>query len=517
MSRRSAGPGAAAALVGVVLALCSPWRPGGSSDGVAVFRTAASLAFEGTFVLPKAPPGARLDPFYFPPSPDGSGVVSVYAPLGAIVGAASLRLSAVAPSPGTRGALADGLSSLAPIAATALAVLPLARLLRHGGARRRTAPWLAAGLVLGTFLGPLGVSDFQEPWLVLFVALALERALAARLLRGRPRIRAAVVAGAAWSLALLAKPTAVALLPALALPSLRRRSGESPSAGLLALVAGSAPGLALAAVLNTVRFGSPFALGYESQLAHPLALAVSPAFTALRLTLLPNRGLLWYAPVLLLVPLVAPRLARGGRRVVLASAALGAGVFFAANAAWFAWDGGIGWGPRLLAPAVACAAPVLAVRGRDLRLAAALLALGAFVNLPAYLLEPGRLYRVAAARRGAAPLGPVVPIHRHDGGRGALAPLQRPHYVPGAAPVFVGSGILTTLLVEGDGPDAGAPPSGRTHDAALVRRLRGEPPADGAETGRLLLAEAGITAGSDPVRARRMAARALDFGARPSP
>lgn len=517
MSRRRPGPVASAVLVGVVLALCSPWRPGGSSDGIAVFRTAASLAFEGTFVLPKAPPGARLDPFYFPPSRDGSGVVALYPPLGPVVGAAGLRLAGLAPSPAMRGALADALSSLAPIVATALAVLPLARLLRLGGARRKAAPWLAAGLVLGTFLGPLGVSDFQEPWLVLFVALALERSLSARLLRGGRRLGAFAAAGLACSIALLAKPTAAALLPVLALPALRPRSGESRPGGILALLAGAAPGLGLALALNAARFGSPLESGYGAALLHPLARAVSPAFTALRLTLLPNRGLLWYAPVLLLVPLVAPRLARGGRRVVLASSVLGFGAFFAANAAWFAWEGGFGWGPRLLAPAVACAAPLLAARGRDVRLAAALLAVGAFANLPAYLLEPGRLYRVAVARPEAAPVGPVVPIHRRDGGRGALEPLQRPHYVPGAAPVFVGSEILATLLAEGDGPDAGAPASGRTRDAALVRRLRGERPAEGAETGRLLLTEAAVTAGSDPARARRMAARAAEFGAPPAP
>lgn len=517
MSRTSGQAWLAAAVVGAALALVSPWRPGGSSDGIAVFRTAASLAFEGTFVLPKAPPGARLDPFYFPPSPDGAGVVSIYAPFGPLLGCVVLRIASLAPTPPLRGGLADLLASAAPIGASSLAVLALCRLLRGGGARRRAAPWLAAGLVLGTFLGPLGVSDFQEPWLVLFVAAAFERTLTARLLRGDRRLGALAGAGGALSAALLVKPTSAALLPLLAAVAALPRSGEGRVRGVLSLLLGAAPGAAASLALNVVRFGSVLESGYGAPLLHPLARPVSPLFTVLRLTLLPNRGLLWYAPLLLLVPLVAPRLARGRRRVVLLASAAGFGVFFAANVAWFAWEGGFGWGPRLLAPAVACAAPLVAARDRQLRIAAVLVALGALVNLPAYLLEPGRLYRVAASLPQGAPIGPVVPIHRRDGGRGALEPLQAPHYVPGAAPALVGPSLLVALLVEGDGPDAGAPPSGRTRDAAIVRLLRREPSPEGSETGRLLLTEARVTERIDPARARRMARRAEAFGAATAP
>ncbi len=501
-----------ALLVAAVLAAASPWRPGGSSDGTAVFRTAASLAFERTFVLPKAPPGATIDPFYFPPAPDGSGVVAVYAPFGALLGAVLLLSASLAPSPAMAGALADGLASLAPIAATSLAVLPLTRLLRLGGARKGAAPWLAAALVLGTFLGPLGVSDFQEPWLVLSVALALASALGSRALRGARRERSLALAGLFLSAAFLAKPTAAGLLPVLALPALLPRVGEGRARGVLALGLAAVPGVALALALNAARFGSPLASGYETQLLHPLARAVSPAWTALRLTLLPNRGLLWHAPLLLVLPFVVPRLLRGHRRVVVASAVLGFGVFFAANATWFAWEGGFGWGPRLLAPALACAAPLLAARGTAARLAAALALLGAAVNLPAYLLEPGRIYRAAAAAEDVEPLGPVVPIHRQDAGRGRLEPFQRAHYVPALAPAFLGPKLLVVLLREGDGPAAGGSGALRTRDAALVRRLLGQPGAEGSETGRLLFLEAWVTAGSDPARAERMARRAEALG-----
>jgi len=503
----------AAASVAFLLVLASPWRPAGSSDGAAVFRTAASLAFEGTFVLPKAPPGASIDPFYFPPSPDGSGVVSIYAPFGPLLGAALLLTASMAPTPALAGALADGLASAAPIFATALAVFPFARLLRQGGARKASAPWLAAALVLATFLGPLGVSDLQEPWLVLFVALALDGALISRLLRGGRRDSALALAGLALSAAFLTKPTAAGIVPALALAAFFPRAGENGSRGLLALSLAAVPGVAIALALNAARFGGVLEAGYAAPLAHPLARAVSPVWTILRLTLLPNRGLLWYAPLLLLVPLVMPGLLRGRRRVVAVSAALGFGAFFAANVAWFAWEGGLGWGPRLLAPAVACAAPLLAARGAALRIAAVLALLGAAVNLPAYLLEPGRFYRVVATKPDAEALGPVVPIHRAAGGEGRLFPEQKMHYVPKLAPVFIGPEVLARLLKDGDGPSAGASGASRTRDAAVLQLVLGQPRGEGSETGRLLQSEARATVGSDPERAARMARRAAEFGA----
>lgn len=483
---------------------------------MAVFRTAASLAFEGTFVLPAAPPGASYDPFYFPASPDGRGVVAIYAPFGALLGAAVLLAATSVPDPSTAGLLADRLASFGPIAASALAVPSLALLLRLGGARRRPAAALAGGLVLGTFLGPLGLTDFQEPWLVLFVALALERALASRLLRGARRERALAAAGVAASAALLAKPTAVALLAALLLPVLRPRRGEPAFRGALALALSAVPGVALVLALNEVRFGSPLSFGYATSLAHPLARRVPALWTTLRLTVLPNRGLLWYAPVLLLAPIHASSLLRGRRAVVAMTAVLGFGTFFVANVAWFAWEGGFGWGPRLLAPAIACAAPLLGVRGRALRLAAALVVAGGLSLAPAYLLDPDRLYRFASGADAAEPFGPTVPIHRSRPAGAGLDPMQRPHYVPALAPVIVGPRLLASLALHGDGPGAGGTDAARTHDAAALRRLLGQPGDPAPDSGRLLLAEALATAPVDPLRARRMAARAAELGAGPS-
>ncbi len=80
-----------------------------------------------------------------------------------------------------------------------------------------------------------------------------------------------------------------------------------------------------------------------------------PVFMGLlRLTVLPNKGLLWYAPVTLLaVPgfLAAspPRRAARARARPRRSLAL-----LFASSAWWAWDGQAGWGPRLVPPALPC-------------------------------------------------------------------------------------------------------------------------------------------------------------------
>lgn len=502
----------AAAGVAAALALASPWRVPLSSDGSLVLRTALAIAFEGTFRLPPPPPGARVDPFYFLPAPGGD-LVAVYAPLGSLARAALVRASAVVPAGAVRGAASDVLLSLLPILLTAATLFPLARLARYGGAGRKTAPVLAAALLLTTFLGPLGVSDFQEPSLVFLAVFSLERALAARRLLPGRRAPLLAASGAFLGAALLAKPTALVLAPALLLALARPRRTAQLARDAGALAAGVLPGLALALALNAIRFGSPLETGYGGQLAHPLARSAGLVWSALRLIALPNRGLLFFAPLLLLaLPSLARRLARGPRRVDRTAALLAAGGFFAASVAWFSWDGGMGWGPRLLAPCVALLAPALAVDTRGRRRALAVLAaLGLLVNGPGYLLDPGRVYEaVAAAAPAGEPVGPIVPIHALSGAPGGLHPLQRVHYVPSSATWLVAPRLLFTLLREGDGPHAGG--SGARKDARLFRAALGlPPPPAGSDTGRALYEETWAAAEVRPARALRMAEAAVSW------
>lgn len=494
------------------LALLSPWHFPVSSDGILAFRTAAALAFEGTFALPAAAPGMRARTYITLPAP-GGGLVTVHAPMSALLRAAVLRCAPLIPPGAPRGLFCDLVIDLIGLVAAGAAVGPVTRLVRFGGGSRRSAPWIAAALLGTTFLGPLFLSDFQEPYVVLLAAFALERALWARRLPESRRAAPLLASGLAFSLSLLAKPTSFLLVPALAVavafPRGRRRLGRD----LGFLLAGATPFAAVFFRLNAVRFGSALELGYSHAAAMFGHQRVGLAWTALRLTLLPNRGVVWFAPLVLLAPLGVARALKGSRRVEAVAALLASGAFFGANALWWAWEGGMGWGPRLLAPAVACLAPLLAVKGRSERaLAAGLAAAGLLLNLSGTLVDTGRVYRLAlAAPSSPPPLGPVPAVHlRPDG---ALEPFQRPHYVPSWSTWLRAPAVLARLVTRGDGADAGGRATEIPADAALVRLLfsrRSLPPS--SDTGRLLLEAAELTEGSDASAAVRLALAAVDTG-----
>ncbi len=507
-----------ALVVAAILAAVSPWRVPLSSDGLLLLRTAFSLALTGSFRLPPAGPGASLDPYTFLPAPGPvPGVVSVYAPFGSLLRSALLVPLGLLPAGAARGVAADVLLSLVPILTMAAAVFPLTRLARIGGAGKRSAPLLAGALILTTFLAPLGVSDFQEPVLVFLGAAALERALCARRLRGG-RDRALAASSALLSVAMLSKPTVVVMLPALLVGGFARRRPGTRS-GLGAFLLGALPGLAAFLLLNAVRFGSPLTLGYLRLLDNPKARSADPLWTLARLTVLPNRGLLWFAPLLLLAfwP-AALRGWRGLRRTDRVAALLASSALFGTNLVWWAWEGGFGWGPRLLAPAAAVSITFLAGRGRAWRRGALFLAAaGAALNGPGLLVDTGRIYAAVAARPpGAPPLGPVSPIHRSAESADGLHPLQRVHYVPENASWIEAPRLLARLLRAGEGPGTGARPGAERHDALLIRVLGAGPALPPySSTGRTLMEEAAVTADVEPPRALREALLAIDFGGPP--
>ncbi|HEX5855709.1 MAG TPA: hypothetical protein VFZ57_08815 [Thermoanaerobaculia bacterium] len=502
------------------LCATAAWTVPVSADGLVILRTSFSLLLTGSFRLAPPPPGAWLDPYLFRTPPGGApGVDFGYQPLGALVRAALLAPVGLLPPGLLRGRVADGVLQLLPLLLTALTVVPLARLARLAGCARRTAPALASALVLATFLGPLGRSDFQEPFVVFLGVFSLERILVSRRLAGSRRLKALSLGGGLAALALLAKPTAFVLWPALLLAAARPLRRPARARDFAALAAGAAPGLAAFFILNAVRFGSPLDFGYRFGRFLPGAERVSVVWTALRLTILPNRGVLWFAPLLLLALFVPMRRRLAEPlRTDCGAALVAAGGFFAANLWWWAWEGGFGWGPRLLAPAVALFMPWLAGHGRTWRRAAFLLALaGLALNLPAYFLDDGRIYAVSRTRPSPGiPLGPVVPRHGEAGAPGRVHPYQRVHYVPSEASWLEGPGILFTLCAFGDGSEAGGAAGDERKDSALLRLLLGRPALHAVSgVGRLLLDDAEVAAEVDPRRALRYARAAIDFGGPP--
>ncbi|MGZ6989307.1 MAG: hypothetical protein ACXVH0_10130, partial [Thermoanaerobaculia bacterium] len=232
---------------GVAAFLCASaaWTVPVSADGLAVLRTSLSLLFTGSFRLPPPPPGAWIDPYTFRTPPGGvPGLDFPYPPLGSLVRAALLAPVGLVPAGLLRGRVADAVLQLLPILLTALAVVPLTRLARLAGCSRRAAPALASALLLGTFLGPLGRLDFQEPFVVLLSVSSLERILVARRREGAHRLKALAAGGGLAGLALLAKPTAFVLVPALLIAVSRPLRRPARVRDFAAFAAGMLPGLA---------------------------------------------------------------------------------------------------------------------------------------------------------------------------------------------------------------------------------------------------------------------------------
>jgi hypothetical protein len=502
--------------VAAVLSASGAWTVPVSADGLMILRTALSLRLTGSFRLPPPSGGTWLDPYLFRTSAGAiPGVDFGYQPLGSLLRAALLAPVGLVPPGALRGRIADVVLQLLPVVLTALAIVPLAGLARMAGCGRREAPALAGALILGTFLGPLGRTDFQEPILVFLAVWALERVLAGRRLIGLHRREALALSGLLAGVALLAKPTAFVLVPALLFGAARplRRSARAADFG--ALLAGFAPGLAAFFALNALRFGSPFDFGYRFGNYPPGAERLPLGWTFLRLTLLPNRGLLFFAPLLLLVfflplrdRLVEPL--RGDS----AAALIAAGGFFASNLWWWSWEGGFGWGPRLLAPAVALSIPWLAGSGRAWKAAAWTLALaGLVITFPAYLLDDGRIYARAAARGPGVPFGPVMPRHRDPSDPARVHPYQRVHYVPAEASWIEGPRVLVALFEKGA---RNGTPDVEKKDSVALRLFRGEPALhEYSGVGRLLFDDAEVASDVEPRRALQFARAAMDFGGPP--
>ncbi len=171
-------------------------------------RTGISLAFERSFALPRPQERDAGDWFYLVQPAGGGLPTAIYAPLGAFLRAGSILASGLLPPGMLRGRVTDISICLWSALFTAALVWPLSRLFRYGGGGRTAAAPVAAALVLGTALGPLGTSDFQEPFLAFLLAASLERVLRARRLGESLRPRHLLLGGGLAGAALLAKPTA---------------------------------------------------------------------------------------------------------------------------------------------------------------------------------------------------------------------------------------------------------------------------------------------------------------------
>jgi hypothetical protein len=341
------------------------------------------------------------------------------------------------------------------LAATAWGV---ARALAAAGT---TAGWqvlVGAGTVLSTPLFGYGASDFGEPLAAALVAIGVGLVAAIRLEGTTPRRQTAAgfALGALPLLKSLYWVLALPLLVAAALPpksaeGARRKKAPAERAQTRLLAAAAIPAF-LWALLELVRFGRLLG-GYGGEtFTYPLLTGL------LRLTLLPNKGLLVYAPLVALAFAGLPAFFRRDRPLG-GGVAFGAAALLTASAAWWAWDGQAGWGPRLVLPAIplliATLGPLLTSSGVARRATVLLLVAGFLVNLPGALQPFPPVYALATTV-------PLLPISES---RAAGTPYEitrdvdgtlratGPHHLsltPSWAPPLVHARLLAERLRGGD-------------------------------------------------------------------
>ncbi len=313
----------------------------------------------------------------------------------------------------------------------------------------------APAFVVGTFLWPYAADSFIEP----FAAAALAAGAAVLIRDGTP---AGVKAAALWSCACLLKPILWLTVPLFVLAAaLGSRRQAAPVLRIVACFGGA---VALQLVANALR-GNAWDVGYGS-----FALRFStPLSTGLAgLLVSPGKGLVFYAPVVLLAAFGWRRLASPARLLLFAVPA--AHVLVVARWSW--WEGGAAWGPRLLLPVLPliCAPAVHAPR----RAAAAALAVGAAVNVLGVLLAPGSWIGYAELLRPPAGASWPAAGPARVSTIPALSPISGHAWLAARnlAGIELPKGWLEAGVVEGAPP----PPAGLSVSPWLLRRAMRLPP-----------------------------------------
>jgi hypothetical protein len=369
-SRASARAPRGAALISAVIALAILLATtdersfGVIPDGKQMLSAAAAISRFGEI-------GISRD--LLKPSPQGAGgsdaAVSSYGMLPSLVETIPMLLArglhALAP-----GAPSTPLFVLVPILCLAFAAGAAARALVLLGLSPPLAAAMGLALPFATPLWSYAGSDFSEALQVAVLSLLLLGVVELRARRQSRRWQ--IVAGTAAGLAVLTKSLLLVAVAPLLLSTLTRSSvsfleGEDRDRkrrkGRHHPVADSAPGPAapagaarpwallisfavcvlLWAFLDFLRFGRLLGGYRDETFSYPLVLGL------LRLTIFPNKGLLLYAPVVVLSPLGFVLLQRRDTALARGLAAWAIAIL-ATSAAWWTWDGSAGWGPRLLVP-----------------------------------------------------------------------------------------------------------------------------------------------------------------------
>ena len=355
-----------------------------SSDGAEIVSVSLAFLVQGRFEAAMLPTDDLL------PTPafhSHYGLFPSLVPLPFLTPVWPLRTLVGAPAVDAAAALVW----LAGATLAALGFLRVARSLRPG-----TSAFWAPAFLAGTFLWPYAADSFFDPWSAAAFAFAAAPLLSAAKLRPADLL----ASGLLWSAGCWLRPIlwVTAPIPALAV-ALRARREAGHARTLLPLGFGLLAGLTVALAVNRIHQGAFLDFGYALSASLPFRTGLLHGL--LGQTVLPGRGLLLYAP--LLVAALA-----GLRRLRIDAIALLAGplvVLLLVISRWYIWYGGSCWGPRYLIAALplAAAPAVLVTR----RLTVPLLLAGAAVNVLGVVVAPGAW--ISYAERLPVPAGAAWP------------------------------------------------------------------------------------------------------------
>lgn len=460
-----------------------------ADDGADMMSDTLGFLVQGRFECASIPP-AGPDPYVAPPPPFRSryGLLPSLVPLP--------FLAPVWPFRRALGAAAvDACAALTWAAGALLAALAFHRLAR--ALKPGASPLWVPAFLGGTFLWAYVAGSYVESWAAAGLAVA-----AAALLSPRERPPAAealaVAGGALVSFAL--RPVTWLAAPVLLLAALLEWKGRpDASRRALWLSGGLAAGLAVVAAITVLRSGSATDLGYGFRGGFPFVHPLLDGF--LGLTLLPGRGVLLYAPIVIAALAMAPRLGWPARLVCFGVPL----TLVLVDARWLVWHGGACWGPRHLLPVLPLlAAPaVLAPR----RVAVVLLTLGGLLNLPGVLVSVGIFQ--GYAERLTPPPGEAWPAAGGDrvSEVASLSPLV-------GHPWLLASALTTRRLPApwlalGARENLAPPPLGMFLSPWLARRAAGLAPVTPFVPRLLIRGATGYLMRGRPIEAERFAEEAL--------
>lgn len=345
---RALSAGVVARRLGVALTLLFLATAGGritASDEYTMYRLTESLVTRGAVWVEagnaERGPGGRLYP------KAGIGQAIAAAPFYAAGRAAAIPFEAARKELVTRAVT----SLLNAFVGGLLGAILFLTFLQVGATPRAAIYWTVA-TCLATPLWVYAKSFLTEPLLALGLVSGLYGALRFRE-GGAPRH--ALLVGLAWGGTVLVKyamAPAVLLLALPFLPSLRRARAALPGVFAVLLC------VLLALIYNAARTGSPLGTGYGRQAT--AAAFSTPLFVGLYgLLLSSGKGIVWYAPLVVLVPAAIPaavrRLGAPAWGIVAALVAM-----LLVYASFEHWAGDGAWGPRYLVPLVPLALVLVA-------------------------------------------------------------------------------------------------------------------------------------------------------------